>query len=157
MTNPSANLAVIAKNGNNTADAVPGGDPGYTVDDAEAYFGQPLTHLFVQFQVNDLTPAQNITNLETIYDAAVALGTSVWICTPHPVKLGAPGINVDDLIALRDLVFATFGSQAIDAWTFNALPNGRDADPALMLDDIHWNSLGHSLFKDIVKATTGLS
>jgi hypothetical protein len=157
VTQGPADLVLISKNGNTTADAVPGGDPGFTVDDAEAYFGTPLGYLIVQFQTNDLTPAQNLANLHTIYDAAVAVGTQVYICTPHPVLAGTfTPTEVDDLIELRDMVLSDFGARAIDAWTFGVLPNGRDADPTYMIDDRLWNALGHQTFQPIVSTVTGL-
>jgi hypothetical protein len=154
LANPAAQLAVIAENGNDTEDALPdpAGEPGFNLTAALAYYSQTPTRIFVQFQVNALTPAQNLANLQTIFDAGEAAGVQMWICTPHPVIAGAPGISVPDLMAQRDGVIAQFPSRYIDAWTFDALPNGIDADPTFMLDDIHWNDAGHQAFYQVVKA-----
>ena len=152
--NPHAQGVIIAENGNTTDEAKPGGT-GPNVNDAEAYFGTPLTRLFVQFQTNGIAPATNVANLVLIRDFAEAMGTDVWICTPHPILNGTTQEN-DDLIEQKNLVIATFPLRYIDMWTDFVAVNGRDAKPEYMLDDDHWNDAGMALAKTIAQTATGL-
>lgn len=85
--------------------------------------------------------AEQMVNFRLMVDSAAAQGVPIWICTPQPRMFGNAQVNIQ--LALRDSIFAAFGSKAIDFWSDFADAQGQLLALYDSGDGVHLNDLGH--------------
>jgi lysophospholipase L1-like esterase len=90
-------------------------------------------------------------NFQTIAAAARAARVPLWISTSQPRNL--TDAKRANLVIVRDFIFQTFGSNALDFWTGLAAPDGTLLKACDSGDGTHPNNLGHAvLFRRLVAA-----
>lgn len=92
---------------------------------------------------NNFSVNEQLTNFRTIVSSADSAGIPVWICTTQPRNFGASRIQIQKDV--RDSVFVTYGSKALDFWTGIADTAGLIDTTYDSGDGVHLNDAGHRL------------
>lgn len=97
------------------------------------------------------TVAEQLHNFDTIIDLATLAGVPVWVTTTQPKNYSNPA-QIAQQIAVRDSLFARYGSHTIDFWTTIATPGGT-IDPLYDSGDgTHLNNAAHGILASRVIA-----
>lgn len=159
--NPNNEVINLAQGGYNTYKIMPDGfippvnrpNPDTNKNITEALSLNPDA-IIVNLPSNDnsqgFTVAEQLSNLDSVFNLSNQNNVPIWICTTQPVNYSDPAkrqIQED----IKDSIHLMFSPYSIDFWTTIALPDN-SIDSIYNADGVHLNDAGHAiLFQRVVQ------
>ncbi|MCI4666619.1 MAG: SGNH/GDSL hydrolase family protein [Bacteroidia bacterium] len=163
--NPKHEVSNLARGGYNTYRLMPTGfipPAGFPEPDTSRNISMALSlnpdAIIINLPSNDaainVSAAAQMQNFRIMVDSARRQGVPVWVCTTQPRVFSTSKVSVQ--LAVRDSIFAVFGSRAIDFWSGLADSIGHPLGTYDSGDGVHLNDAGHKILFERVQAANVL-
>ncbi len=155
LKNASNNVVNLALGGTTTYEILcptgftpPGGRPAPdTAHNITKALSLNPDAIIINLPSNDAAAGFSVQEQQDNYERTMALANQshvpVWVASSQPRNLNQSGR--DNLVTMRDWIFARFGSRAVDFWSTLATSNGSINTFFDFGDGIHVNNFGHHI------------